>query len=58
LRSIGKPGVFLSDLGDIALYSVVLGGRVKGLVTLGDGRWLGDWCCGSCVGWEVLFLVL
>jgi len=51
---IEKPGVFLSDLSDIALYSVVLGGRVKGLVTLGDAplvRRLALYLCGSRLGW-------
>jgi len=50
---IEKPGVFLSDLSDIALYSVVLGGRVKGLVTLGDAplvRRLALYLCGLEAG--------
>ena len=46
MRLIGGPGVLLkarkpmdwrpADLNGIALYSVVLGERVKGLVMLGD----------------------
>jgi len=42
------------DLSGIALYSVVLGGRVKGLVTLGDAplvRRLVLYLCGSRLGW-------
>jgi len=58
------PGVLLKakkpvdwrpvDLSGIALYSVVLGGRVKGLVTLGDAplvRRLVLYLCGSRLGW-------
>jgi len=59
-----EPGVFLKarkpmnwravDLSGIALYSVVLGGRVKGLVMLGDAplvRRLALYLCGSRLRW-------
>jgi len=65
LRLIGRsPGVFLKarkpvdwrpvDLSGIALYSVVLGRRVKELVTLGDAplvRRLVLYLCGSRLKW-------